>query len=174
MDIPNFRYHPDPFASGVVIGADADCESCGKARTLFYTGPFYAADEVENICLWCVADGTAAAKFDGLFVDDLNFDGADLSAEIVDEVTKRTPSYSAWQQEQWLVHCNDACEFHGFPSASELQCVSAEIKAEWATSNELTASDWEKAVRGYESEDAGFYKFVCRHCRQTLFATDWS
>jgi uncharacterized protein CbrC (UPF0167 family) len=174
LPIPKFTYHPDPFASGVVVGADEQCECCEEKRTLFYVGPFYAAEEVEKLCLWCVADGSAADKFDGLFVDDANFDGEEVSKEAIEEVTRRTPSYHAWQQEQWLCHCGDACEYHGYPTVAELKGVSSQAKQDWADLYAAKPGDWDRAVELFESEVAGFYKFVCKQCGLTLFAHDLS
>jgi hypothetical protein len=173
-EIPRFPYHPDPFASEVVVGADEQCECCGERRSLFYVGPFYAIEEVEKLCLWCVADGSAASKYDGSFVDDWNFHDEDVPAEIVEQVTRRTPGYFAWQQEQWLCHCGDACEFHGRPSGDELATASDQTRAEWTRRNEAKVGDWEKTVELYEARVAGVYKFKCRACGLTLFAHDLS
>ena len=172
--IPQFPYHPDPFASQVVVGADEQCECCGERRSLFYVGPFYAAEEVEKLCLWCVADGSAATKYDGLFVDDLNFEGENLPSEVVEQVTRRTPAYHARQQEQWLSHCGDACEFRGYPSADELKSASDQTKDEWLRRNDAEARVWEKTIELYEAEVAGVYEFKCRGCGLTLFAHDLS
>jgi len=59
----------------------------------------------------CIADGSFAARFDATFTDDAPL--SSLDAQIVDEVTRRTPGYSAWQQEQWMTHCDDAAAFLG-------------------------------------------------------------
>ncbi|GGE06427.1 hypothetical protein GCM10011571_04460 [Marinithermofilum abyssi] len=34
-----------------------------------YNGPFYALENVEVICPWCIKNGAAAKKFDGSFQD---------------------------------------------------------------------------------------------------------
>ncbi|WP_373873182.1 CbrC family protein [Actinoplanes italicus] len=35
---------------------------CGQARSMIYTGPVFAADEIENeLCPWCVAAGSRNA-----------------------------------------------------------------------------------------------------------------
>ena len=34
--------------------------------------------------------------------------------EMLDELVKRTPGYRGWQQEVWLAHCNEPCEFIGY------------------------------------------------------------
>ena len=173
LPIPIFPYHPDPFASKVVVAANEICECCEQRRTLFYVGPFYAVQEIEKICLWCVADGSAAEKFDGMFVDDMNFDGQNMPKKIVDQITRRTPSYSAWQQEQWLTHCGDACEFHGFPSADELKAAPESTRMHCDPVNESEQA-WNSAIENFEAGDAGFYKFKCHHCDQVQYAFDCS
>jgi len=68
--MPDFRYHPDPRLTGSVEVSDTSCVVCGAARGLIYVGPVYAVEEyVEEICPWCIADGTAAAKLDAEFTD---------------------------------------------------------------------------------------------------------
>ncbi|WUX04132.1 CbrC family protein (plasmid) [Streptomyces sp. NBC_01450] len=36
-----------------------------------------------------------------------------LSEETLEQVTRRTPGFHAWQDPYWLVHCNDAAAFIG-------------------------------------------------------------
>jgi uncharacterized protein len=67
MSIPTFRYHPDPLVS-VFQPFEGPCPCCGRPRTIGYIGPFYAEVEVDGICPDCIADGKAAAKWDGEFV----------------------------------------------------------------------------------------------------------
>jgi len=60
MDLPVFRYHPDPIASGSVVASAAECVCCGEARGFIYTGPAYCEAELEEaLCPWCIADGSA-------------------------------------------------------------------------------------------------------------------
>jgi uncharacterized protein CbrC (UPF0167 family) len=47
------------------------------------------------ICPWCIADGTAAERFDGEFVDAYGLDR--VSWEVLLEVTRRTPAFHDWQ-----------------------------------------------------------------------------
>lgn len=61
--------HPNAYELGAFESVPGTCEACGKGRALRYTGSFYAVTEVEYICPWCVADGTAARLFDGEFSD---------------------------------------------------------------------------------------------------------
>lgn len=69
MELPQFRYHPDPVQIGVIEERTERCVSCGEVRKHMYTGAIYARTRVDEVCPWCVADGTAAAKFDATFVD---------------------------------------------------------------------------------------------------------
>jgi uncharacterized protein len=120
-----FRYHPDPIATGSLVASHEACERCGQARGLIYTGPTYAVAEVEVICPWCIADGSAALDFDAEFT---TVDGApaDVPATVLDEVLHRTPGFAGWQQERWLFHCSDAAEFLGrvgFRDVAELSTV---------------------------------------------------
>ncbi|MFI6938515.1 CbrC family protein [Streptomyces sp. NPDC050418] len=117
--LPSFRYHPDPVTTGAIAASGAVCVCCGQERGWIYTLPLYTEQEVPGrVCPWCIADGTAAERFDGEFVDADGLDG--VSLEVLQEVTRRTPAFSAWQDPRWLVHCHDAAAFLGEVGYSEL------------------------------------------------------
>ena len=61
-DFPKFRYHPDPIGTGAFKKADKPqiCECCGKKTGYVYESPFYSTEDVECLCPWCIADGSAA------------------------------------------------------------------------------------------------------------------
>jgi uncharacterized protein CbrC (UPF0167 family) len=70
MDFPTFRYHPDPIATGSVVVSDTTCVCCGQARGFIYMGPVTADEELdEALCPWCIADGSAARRFDAEFTE---------------------------------------------------------------------------------------------------------
>lgn len=121
MDLPMFRYHPDPLRSGSIVRSEASCLCCGRARGFIYSGPVYAeADLDDAICPWCIADGSAGRKFDATFVDANGVaDGAPDS--VVEEITERTPGYCAWQTEAWPVCCGDAAAFIGPVGIAEIR-----------------------------------------------------
>ncbi|MGH3347144.1 MAG: CbrC family protein [Nocardioides sp.] len=108
--LPSFRYHPEPLRTGSLVMSTAACEQCGQARGYAYAGPTYSVAEVETVCPWCIADGSAARYFDAEFT---TVDGAPagISDDVVDEILHRTPGFAGWQQETWLFHCADAAEF---------------------------------------------------------------
>ena len=111
MTLPEFKYHPDPIASGSVIESENKCKVCKKARGYIYQGPAYCEDDLEEaICPWCIADGSAHEKFDVSFTDVEAFPD-DLAPEVVEEIAFRTPGFAAWQESKWLGCCKDAAAF---------------------------------------------------------------
>ncbi|WP_416530795.1 CbrC family protein [Streptomyces coelicoflavus] len=118
-DLPFFRYHPDPLASGSIRASAESCACCGRSTGWIYTATFYSAQEVSGrFCPWCIADGSAAQRFAGEFTDSYGLDG--VSDEVLHEVTRRTPGFHAWQDPHWLVHCHDAGAFVGEVGYTEL------------------------------------------------------
>jgi uncharacterized protein CbrC (UPF0167 family) len=111
--LPEFPYHPDPVATGSVEESDALCMNCGRRRGFIYVGPVYATDELaEALCPWCIADGSAAARFDASFTDVAELPD-DVPAETIVRVMRRTPGFTGWQQEHWMFHCGDGAAFLG-------------------------------------------------------------
>ncbi len=94
---------------------------CGKATGYVYTGSFYSVEDdlEESLCPWCIANGKAAKKFDGMFADEALFVD-EVPAKVIKEVTTRTPGFSSWQQEDWPICCKDATAFIGPVGHSEL------------------------------------------------------
>jgi uncharacterized protein CbrC (UPF0167 family) len=128
QELPVFRFHPNAYDLGTFEPVAGICDACETERAMRYTSSFYAIDEVEYICPWCIADGTAASVFDGEFSDYVGIDGIPYepgSPVTVDEaeateVATRTPSYTSWQQEQWRSHCGRPCAFLGDIGAADL------------------------------------------------------
>src|SRR5690242_17188860 len=121
MDLPTFRYHRDPLLSGSIVASDRQCECCGEARGYIYTGPVYAVDDLEDaICPWCIANGAAHEKYEAAFVDCDAFP-EDVPEPIIDEISYRTPGYSAWQQQRWFTCCGDAMSFVEPAGTAELR-----------------------------------------------------
>jgi uncharacterized protein CbrC (UPF0167 family) len=126
MSLPDFRYHPDPVASGSVIESDRECRCCGRARGYVYSGPAYCEEDVdEELCPWCIADGTAAGQLDATFVDSEAF-GDEVPEAAVEEIMERTPGYAAWQSEVWPACCGDATAFLFPAGAEELRTAGLE------------------------------------------------
>lgn len=128
--LPYFKYHPEPIKTGAFITDDTViCDCCGKETDIYYEGPFFSVDDIEALCPWCIADGSASEKFDGDFQDLSSVEGISttydnygeysgyqsvVSKENLEELIRRTPGYHGWQQEYWLTHCGDLCAFVGY------------------------------------------------------------
>lgn len=124
MELPVFKYHPDPFKTEVFRRREEAvlCPCCGKETFVTYEGPFYSVEDVENLCPGCIASGAAAEKFDGCFQDPESVDEID-APEQLEELTCRTPGYCGWQQEYWRAHCGDYCAFEGYVGYEDLKAL---------------------------------------------------
>ena len=119
MELPKFKYSPNAYKIDVFVEEEGTCSVCDQHRKIKYGSSFYSVEEPEYICPWCIADGTAAKKYDGEFNDSagveapLGYDENEILQAAFDEkvveVAQRTPSYVSWQQEVWLSHCNEQC-----------------------------------------------------------------
>jgi uncharacterized protein CbrC (UPF0167 family) len=167
--LPRFRYHPDPVATGSVVESSDPCLSCGKARGFVYTGPVYADDEVaDQLCPWCVADGTAAGTLGASFTDVGSDVPEDVPGPVLDEIEHRTPGYLAWQQDHWMYHCTDGCEFLGRIGRYDLSVLPPGAAAAVVASVGEYGWDQDEVDRfvGSLDRDAGptAYLFRCLHC----------
>lgn len=159
-----FRYHPDPFKSGVFHNdKQMRCECCEQLSDVYYDGGIYCIENIEILCPDCIASGRAAEKFDGYFVS--NAEGDSISdQEKHDELFKRTPSYISWQGEHWLSCCQDYCAFLGDVGTKELEemGIADEVFAEYDQRDEFEDAR-EYLVAG--GSLAG-YLFQCLHCKK--------
>jgi hypothetical protein len=155
----------------------AVCRCCGQSRGYIYEGPVYATDELtDSLCPWCVADGSAHAKFDATFVDSEAFaEGTPASA--VEEITERTPGYNAWQSEHWPMCCDDATAFLMPAGIAEIR----EHHREWegAILNHIIyemqiSGGAATRLLGSLQRDAAptAYLFRCLHCGRPHFHVD--
>ena len=177
--LPNFRYHPDPVATGSIEASSRTCDVCLQQRSFLYVGPVYTsrADE-PSVCPWCIADGSAARHFDAQFTD-VGPGLGEAPPEVVDEVLTRTPGFTGWQQEEWPGHCSDASVYVGPVGAAEL----AGLPNEAMEAFRLEAASWGgwagPAVDDYlaslsrEGMPTG-YLFQCRHCDTYLGYSDFT
>jgi uncharacterized protein len=174
MNLPTFKYHPDPVATGSVIVSDVKCRCCGESRGYIYVSNIYCIEELNGvICPWCIADGTAAKEFEATFVDDQPLRQAGIDDRIILEVTTRTPGYDSWQQEVWLTHCNDACAFLGDASRDDVLSI-ANDKLQVIGSEGMDEKTLKTIAQNYRPKGSpAFYKFRCLHCNQVLYAMDY-
>ena len=172
--LPTFRYHPDPIATGCVKPSDATCVCCGQARGYLYTASVYGPAELRGkLCPWCIATGSAASRYDCLFTDDRPLRAARLDRQTVLEVSRKTPGYSSWQEQEWQVCCDDACEFHGDATRQQLADLAGERLAFHLRRWKSNPEQWRQFVETYEPRGmTSVFRFACRHCGQPTFALD--
>lgn len=161
--LPQFKYNPniyllnDGYLNQEKINT---CKCCGR-QTKAWTEWMYSREDIDCICVNCIADGTAAHKFDGDFVDCAEH-VSDPSKK--DELMHRTPGYSSWQGEHWLVCCDDYCAFLGQVGCAELDelKISDSVIQECA---ELVGFDIDRKDIQKTGSLIG-YLFQCLHCGQ--------
>ena len=96
MNLPAFKYHPDPLASGSVAPSNNECVHCGKASGYVYTATAYAEEDYDdNICPWCIADGSAHRDLGVEFFDCEGI--GDVPDAVMEEIMQRTPGYASFQ-----------------------------------------------------------------------------
>ncbi len=177
MQLPHFRYHPDPVRSGSIAASPNTCRRCGQARGYIYHGPVYSEHDLDDaFCPWCIADGSAAETFNASFVDEEAL-STDASEAIYEELCRHTPGYNSWQSEQWPMCCDDATAFLAVVGLTELR----RDFREWEGSL-LNHILYEMKISGraglnlLESlhKDVGptAYLFECLHCRRQHFHVD--
>ena len=171
MELPEFRYHPDPLKTESIIASKAVCACCGRARGYIYVGPVYAEqDLVEALCPWCIADGSAHEKFEACFTDESGVGGygewEPVSNEVLAEVAYRTPGFSGWQQEQWWTHCGDAAAFIGRAGKAELLALGTDALAAIRESTGLPEGpEWQAFLAALDKDGSPTaYVFRCKTC----------
>lgn len=177
MELPAFRYHPDPLRSGSIVAAPVRCAACGETRDHRYDGPVYGETDVaDGICPWCIADGTAAERLGATFVDSEAF-ASDTPDAAMTEIMERTPGYAAWQSEMWPACCGDATAFIGPTGIAEVRAEQRELELPLLSHiiHEMRISG-RGATRLLDSldRDAGptAYVFRCLTCERAHFHID--
>jgi len=177
-NLPFFKYHPNPLATGNAVEKVFVCLCCNQQKKVAYVGGIYSVHDVdrEMLCLECIADGSAAKKWDASFGGELQ-DGERFTSEIIDEFENKTPSYISWQGAVWLTHCDDICEFHGDFTKKELIDHFEDIKDYAKEHLGCRGGDEElkEIIQHYEPiGNPAFYKFICIQCKKVLVHVDFT
>lgn len=167
--LPQFRYSPNIYDNDKVVDGvtykSGVCQCCGKEVEV-YVDSIYGEGDPDCICMNCVADGSAAEKFKGEFIE--------YAEEVSDpekrrELFCRTPGYCSWQGEYWLACCDDYCEYLGDVGYKELCEMGLEnIIEEYKEQEDVRFEDEELEKGG---SPAG-YLFRCLHCGKYRLWTD--
>lgn len=171
-EIPSFKYNPDPIKARVIEKRKAVCPVCNKETQYVYVGPFFSKEEVENICPWCIKDGSAAKKYDGEFQDGCSCEEVE-SVEYLDELIHRTPGYFGWQQEKWLSHCEDFCAFIDYVGWKEIKHIADELEDDIALIKDqmgMTQEEFEESFVNGGSHQG--YLFKCVVCGKHRLTSD--
>ena len=171
-NLPTFKYHPDPIGTGSVEKSDAECACCGKARGYIYTGPAFGEEDHDgDICPWCIADGSAYEELGVEFHDAAAVPGTSfaeappVSEAIIAEVTRRTPGFTGWQQEEWFTCCDDAAAFMGRAGKEELESKYPQAIEALKSSTDLEGEEWDEMFDSLDREGSPTaYVFKCLHC----------
>jgi uncharacterized protein CbrC (UPF0167 family) len=171
--LPSFRYYQAPIEDGTIEESGDKCARCGRERGFIVKSLLYSATLPDDarFCPWCVADGSAAAEFDGTF----NQVAPGASAEAADVVRRRTPGFLSWQDVDWPTHCGDVGVYLGQPSGDELRQNRQALDALMA---EVTQYDWaqdEEYMRDFIDGLGGsqvVYLFECPTCGTQLIRWD--
>ena len=161
----NFKYHPNVWKQNVFKKAFEDekavCQCCGK-KTEYYIDKIYSQQNVDCICPECIADGSAAKKFEAAFIYEAEIDKVSDIAK-VEELFKRTPGYDSWQGEHWLACCDDFCQYIGEVSIADLKAmkIDRQIIEEYKKEN---AYHYENCADHLGNGVLRGYLFKCLHC----------
>lgn len=176
-DLPLFRYHPDPVATGALENQSRTCRSCDTDRGWVYVLGAYGTDSLrDSVCPWCIADGSAAKEFDVRF-NDLGSSSVPGSVHrsTIDEIERRTPGFSGWQQERWLFHCDDGAAFLGavgWEDLDDLPDALESLRSDLANSG-LAPDDVDAVIGSLDVDgSATGYLFRCRHCHTHIAYAD--
>ena len=174
-DLPSFRYHPDPVATGAFERMPGNCRVCEEARGWLYVLGAYGPESLRDaVGPWCLADGSGAVRWGVRF----NVHGevpSRVTAVVVEELEARTPGFSGWQQERWLFHCDDGAAFLGAAGWEELEAhpdAVASVRADVAGWG-LETDDIDALVGSLDVDgSATAYLFRCLHCDTHLAYAD--
>ena len=170
--LPSFRYHPDPIATGSVERSPTSCVCCERARGFIYVGPVFAEEELsDELCPWCIADGSAAAKFDAVFTDPAGVGDygtwSSVPPAVTAEISTRTPGFSGWQQERWFTCCHDAALFLGRAGRDELKALGDDAVAAIQRECGLEGDDWHDYLEALDNQGSPTaYVFRCARCNR--------
>lgn len=169
VPLPTFKYYPDPVGNESIIEKLAVCPCCEKPRNYMYTGNIYCVEEIEEVCPWCIADGSAAEKWDAGFIEDGYC--KNISPDILEEINSRTPGFETWQGSRWLFSETDAMLFRGEVDGGKLvsEGNTSKIRAVLKAVNEYgwgwTKDNVSKHIKGsdmsiylFEDKDTGEHR----------------
>jgi len=171
--VPLFRYHPDPVATGNVVPQQIVCGVCGQPREFAYVGPYVSPDahfaNGDPICPWCIADGSAAARWKASFVAPAYLSDQareQMPPERLAELEERTPSFLCLQQEYWLDHHGEAAAYVGEIGYEEYRTLprAAQLAVLTAAGDDPKGRPEQTLLLRADGDGPAVYLFKCLHC----------
>jgi uncharacterized protein CbrC (UPF0167 family) len=137
----------------------------------------YAVEDLdEALCPWCIADGSAAKRFDAEFTHVAAEQPDDVPDHVFEQIARRTPGFTGWQEEHWLYHCGDGAAFLGLAGSEELEAYPDALEQLRHEHDELgwSAADVEEYLDSLDKEgSATAYVFRCRRCGRHVAYSDF-
>ena len=165
--LPSFRYHPDPIATGAIVSSVSACVCCKRKTGAIYTGPVYSRhSKDEPLCPWCIASGKAHKKLGATFCDTGRAgDWTGVPEAVIEEVTTRTPGFTAWQDNEWWAHDGDAGAYLGMITKEDLERLGPDTVKQWRAHCNLEELDYpdEMFEEMGPDRDVTGYLFRCLH-----------
>ena len=187
MNLPVFKYHPDPILTGSIQAREVRCICCAEIKGYIYVGPIFIGSDLEDeldeaLCPWCISSGLAHEKYRAEFNDIASIGGYDpltrntVSNEIKEAVAYRTPGFYGWQQERWLVHCSDACAFLGPAGKEEVdKYKSQELLDSLRKDMDMNEDEFGDYLNSLDNEyGPTAYIFRCLHCGKYMGYSDFT
>lgn len=175
--LPDFPLFPDPMREGVVEATSEPCSVCHRSRGYVYTSAIYSskseADSI-RVCPWCIHDGSAAKE--GITFNDATIypcfpDTSQLPPDDAELVEQRTPGFTTWQGNYWLMCCGRACVYRGEVEPGDLASRWASVIPSLFEGQELSEDTQQLILDGLEVEDCASpaaYVFECQVCHRLL------
>lgn len=178
------------------MGSEEVCPCCDQARGFIYSGPMGGAafrsldvfegpqrEDVDRLCPWCIADGSAARGLWAEFAEipergrssRLSISGAldresggsdpnDVPRAVLDELRHRTPAFYTWQSVRWLFHCFDGCAYVGTVGADALRAYPTAVQSVLEEVG-MSGPEGEAYIDDLDADGSpSAYLFRCRHC----------
>lgn len=169
--LPTFPLFADPVGEGVFKQSQEKCDVCKRARGWVYDEQVYGPESVSDlvICPWCIADGSAG-RLGAVFNDSEVFSSSapeeGLSPEDRELVEQRTPGFTTWQGNHWMMCCGRACVYLGRAESEDLRGRWADAVESMFEDDELSEEEQEEIVDSISRDGSpSAYVFQCRVCK---------
>lgn len=177
-EIPYFKYHLDPLKTGHAKRVDFNCVCCNRPSAYAYHGSRYTSRDQEGpLCFKCIKSGAAAEKFD-LNFNWFNGEANNIHPTEIEELEKKTPGYSGWQQPIWLTHCNQIAQFQGNFTVDEMlerfDELKFEMKKNFGRMDDEVLLDIIQCPDRIRVDNLAFFKFQCLACNKILVHVDYT